>query len=111
MVDTDIDFTRLLQRETIHKEHNEYLFLLERQLNKNATNESTRFPAFLSWTSPFENFNLKEFFQSCVAGMIIAIIIIPHALGFSNMTDISYHYSLNSTMIPPLIFALLSNTK
>ena len=110
MVDTDIDFTRLLQRETIHKEQNEYLFLLERKLNKHSSNQHTTFPAFLSWGSFFE-ISPKEIFQSCVAGLIIAIIIIPHALGFSNMTDIDYRFSLNSTMIPPLIFALLSNTK
>ena len=58
-----------------------------------------------------KTYNVKDLPQDILAGLVIAALSIPVAMGYAQIAGLPAVYGLYGSIIPPLIYALFTSTK
>ncbi|KAK7281031.1 hypothetical protein RIF29_08672 [Crotalaria pallida] len=59
----------------------------------------------------FRNYNVQKFKYDFMAGLTLASLSIPQSMGYATLAQLSPEYGLYSSIVPPLIYALLASSK
>ncbi|XP_057794620.1 sulfate transporter 1.3 [Salvia miltiorrhiza] len=62
----------------------------------------------LSWG---RSYNLTKFKGDLVAGLTIASLCIPQDIGYAKLANLAPQYGLYSSLVPPLIYALMGSSR
>ncbi|XP_012571858.1 early nodulin-70-like [Cicer arietinum] len=65
------------------------------------------FPIFAS----FKNYNVHKFKSDVLGGLILAIFAIPQAMANASLANMSPEYGLYTSIVPPLVYALISSSR
>ncbi|CAL0320360.1 unnamed protein product [Lupinus luteus] len=56
-------------------------------------------------------YNIQKFKYDFMAGLTLAILAIPQSMGYATLAQLSPEYGLYSSIIPPLIYAMLASSR
>lgn len=59
----------------------------------------------------FKNYNVQKFKCDVLAGLVLAIFAIPQAMGNASLAKMSPEYGFYTSIVPPLIYALLATSR
>ncbi|CAJ2667804.1 unnamed protein product [Trifolium pratense] len=59
----------------------------------------------------FKNYNVHKFKCDVLAGLSLAIFAIPQAMGNASLAKMSPEYGLYTSIVPPLIYALMASSR
>ncbi|KAF1870255.1 hypothetical protein Lal_00003461 [Lupinus albus] len=59
----------------------------------------------------FREYNIQKFKYDFMAGLTLAILAIPQSMGYATLAQLSPEYGLYSSIIPPLIYAMLASSR
>lgn len=62
---------------------------------------------FLSW---FENYNLKYFRSDLVAGITVALVLIPQSMAYAKLAGLPVYYGLYAAFLPTMIAAMFGSS-
>ena len=63
---------------------------------------------FFSWIC---NYKKSDFGADLVAGLLVAIMLVPQGMAYASLAGVPPQYGLYSSIMPPLIYALLGTSK
>ncbi|TKY74346.1 Low affinity sulfate transporter 3 [Spatholobus suberectus] len=62
----------------------------------------------LSW---FKNYKASKFKDDLLAGLTLASLSIPQSIGYANLAKLDPQYGLYTSVVPPLIYALMGSSR
>ncbi|XP_020229921.1 low affinity sulfate transporter 3 [Cajanus cajan] len=62
----------------------------------------------LSW---FKNYKASKFKDDLLAGLTLASLSIPQSIGYANLARLDPQYGLYTSVVPPLIYALMGSSR
>ncbi|HEB85285.1 MAG TPA: STAS domain-containing protein [Bacteroidetes bacterium] len=62
---------------------------------------------FLRW---FENYNLTKLRADFLAGLTVALVLIPQSMAYAQLADLPAYYGLYAAFLPPLVAALFGSS-
>ena len=65
-----------------------------------------RFLPFLKW---FEGYTTKSFRDDFIAGLTVALVLIPQSMAYAQLAGIPAYYGLYAAFLPPLIASLFGS--
>jgi len=68
---------------------------------------SKLFP-FIKW---FEAYSLREFKLDIVAGLTVALVLIPQSMAYAQLAGLPAYYGLYASFLPPIIAALFGSSR
>ncbi len=63
---------------------------------------------FLEW---FKNYDLNEFKIDFIAGMTVALVLIPQSMAYAQLAGLPAYYGLYAAFMPPMIAALFGSSR
>ncbi|XP_008246009.1 PREDICTED: sulfate transporter 2.1-like [Prunus mume] len=58
-----------------------------------------------------QNYHLKTFKNDLIAGLTLASLCIPQSMGYATLTHLEPQYGLYTSIIPPLIYAMMGSSR
>lgn len=68
----------------------------------------TRIFPFISW---FANYNLSKFKIDFIAGLTVALVLIPQSMAYAQLAGLPAYYGLYASFLPPMIAALFGSSR
>jgi len=63
---------------------------------------------FLAW---FKDYNLAKFRLDAVAGLTVALVLIPQSMAYAQLAGLPAYYGLYASFLPPMIAALFGSSR
>ncbi|MCP4724626.1 MAG: SulP family inorganic anion transporter [bacterium] len=67
-----------------------------------------RFFPFLGW---FKNYNMDHFRTDFVAGLTVALVLIPQSMAYAQLASLPAYYGLYAAFLPPMIASLFGSSR
>ena len=67
-----------------------------------------RFLPFLQW---YEGFNSKIFRYDLIAGLTVALVLIPQSMAYAQLAGLPAYYGLYAAFLPPMIASLFGSSR
>ncbi len=67
-----------------------------------------KFFPFITW---FEGYNLGRFKLDLMAGITVALVLIPQSMAYAKLAGLPPHYGLYAAFLPPMIAALFGSSR
>lgn len=64
--------------------------------------------SFLGW---FKDYNLEKFKLDAVAGLTVALVLIPQSMAYAQLAGLPAYYGLYASFLPPMIAALFGSSR
>ncbi|MEW6586170.1 MAG: SulP family inorganic anion transporter, partial [Nitrospirota bacterium] len=68
----------------------------------------TRVFPFLEW---FKNYNLEKLRNDAIAGLTVALVLIPQSMAYAQLAGLPSYYGLYASFLPPMIAALFGSSR
>jgi SulP family sulfate permease len=72
-------------------------------------NKFTKFLPFLDWLHELKNFNVLR--ADMVAGLTVALVLVPQSMAYAQLAGLSPQYGLYSSFLPVMIAALMGSSR
>ena len=66
-----------------------------------------RFLPFLKW---YEGYSYKNFRYDFVAGLTVALVLIPQSMAYAQLAGLPAYYGLYAALLPPMIASLFGSS-
>lgn len=63
---------------------------------------------FLAW---FKNYGYTEFKADAIAGLTVALVLIPQSMAYAQLAGLPAYYGLYASFLPPLVAALFGSSR
>src|SRR5210317_1547807 len=67
-----------------------------------------KFFPFLLW---FKGYKVEEFKLDLVAGITVAMVLIPQSMAYAQLAGLPAYYGLYAAFLPPMVAALFSSSR
>ncbi|XP_022753085.1 low affinity sulfate transporter 3-like [Durio zibethinus] len=82
---------------------------------KNSSTKGRRAMSFLQGLFPIlswgRTYNVSKFKDDLMAGLTLASLSIPQSIGYANLAKLDPQYGLYTSVVPPLIYALMGSSR
>ena len=68
----------------------------------------TKIFPFLSW---FKGYNASSFRQDFIAGLTVALVLIPQSMAYAQLAGLPPYYGLYAAFLPPMLAALFGSSR
>ncbi|KAM7518605.1 hypothetical protein LguiB_017567 [Lonicera macranthoides] len=93
----------------------ETIFLKRNTISSSKPSRSMRVFSFLQGLFPIlswgRNYKASKFKNDLMAGLTIASLSIPQSIGYANLAKVDPQYGLYTSVVPPLIYAVMGSSR